>query len=80
MLLPTQENKGRGAGSSCIPALALVKVVCTHLPDTLRSVRQRACPLEALQKEVWQEESRAVVFPKKCLLSQMVFFDFLFID
>lgn len=31
-------------------------------------------------EEVWREESWAVVFPRKRLLSHMVVFDFLFID
>lgn len=31
-------------------------------------------------EEVWREDSWAVVFPRKRLLSHMVVFDFLFID
>ena len=43
-------------------------------------MRKSQGAIRSTSEEVCQEESWAVVFPRTCLLSQMVFFDFLFID
>lgn len=63
------------AHSSCV--WASLKV-CAHIWNPLLGEWEQGCP-QSTSKDVCQEES-LLFFPRKYLLSQMVFFDFPFID